>query len=51
MLLSVDVGNSHTVIGIFYNQVLFHQWRLKTDRRTTADELILACHTALSSAR
>ncbi|WP_417915617.1 type III pantothenate kinase [Candidatus Electronema sp. JM] len=45
MLLAVDVGNSHTVIGIFYNQVLFHQWRLKTDRRTTADELILACHT------
>lgn len=45
MLLAVDVGNSHTVIGIFYNQALFHQWRLKTDRRTTADELILACHT------
>jgi type III pantothenate kinase len=45
MLLAVDIGNSHTVIGIFYNQALFHQWRLKTDRQTTADELILACHT------
>ncbi|WP_417909859.1 type III pantothenate kinase [Candidatus Electronema sp. PJ] len=45
MLIAVDVGNSHTVIGIFYNQALVHQWRLKTDRRTTADELILACHT------
>lgn len=45
MLLAVDVGNTHTVIGIFYNQALFHQWRLKTDRSTTADELILACHT------
>jgi type III pantothenate kinase len=48
MLLAVDVGNSHTVIGIFYNQALFHQWRLKTDRYTTADELILACHTLFS---
>lgn len=45
MLLAVDVGNTHTVIGIFYNQALFHQWRLKTDRSTTADELVLACHT------
>lgn len=45
MLLAVDIGNSHTVIGIFYNQALFHQWRLRTDRRTTSDELILACHT------
>jgi type III pantothenate kinase len=45
MLLAVDVGNTHTVIGIFYNQALFHQWRLKTDCSTTADELILACHT------
>jgi type III pantothenate kinase len=45
MLLAVDVGNTHTVIGIFYNQTLFHQWRLRTDSTTTADELVLSCHT------
>jgi type III pantothenate kinase len=44
MLLTVDVGNSHTVIGIFYDQTLIHQWRLKTDRNQTADDLAIACY-------
>jgi len=41
MLLTVDVGNSHTVSGVFHNQTLIHQWRLKTDRDRTADELAI----------
>ena len=41
MLLTVDVGNSHTVSGVFHNQTLIHQWRLKTDRNRTADELAI----------
>lgn len=44
MLLTVDVGNSHTVIGIFYDQTLIHQWRLKTDRNQSADDLAISCH-------
>lgn len=39
MLLAVDIGNSHTVIGIFKNDTLLLDWRIKTDRKTTADEI------------
>jgi type III pantothenate kinase len=39
MLLAIDVGNSQTVCGIFSNNNLLCQWRLKTDREKTADEL------------
>ena len=39
MLLAIDVGNSQTVCGIFNKDSLFCHWRLKTDRKKTADEL------------
>ena len=41
MLLSVDVGNTNTVLGIFDKDQLIKSWRVKTDPRTTADELWL----------
>ena len=44
MLLTVDVGNSHTVSGVFFNQSLLHKWRLKSDRDRTADELAIRYH-------
>lgn len=44
MLLTVDVGNSHTVSGVFSEKTLVHQWRLKTDRDRTADELAIRYH-------
>ena len=44
MLLAVDVGNSHTVSGVFSGQTLVHQWRLKSDRDRTADELAIRYH-------
>lgn len=44
MLFTVDVGNSHTVSGVFYGQNLIHQWRLKSDRDRTADELAIRYH-------
>ncbi len=44
MLLTVDVGNSHTVSGVFHKQKLVHQWRLKSDRDRTADELAIRYH-------
>jgi type III pantothenate kinase len=41
MLLTVDVGNTNTVLGIFEGDTLSHSWRVKTDPRDTADELWL----------
>lgn len=41
MLLTVDVGNTNTVLGIFEKAELVHSWRVKTDPRSTADELWL----------
>ena len=41
MLLTVDVGNTNTVLGIFDGEKLVQSWRVKTDPRTTADELWL----------
>ena len=39
MLLTIDVGNTNTVLGIFDDQKILHSWRVKTDPRDTADEL------------
>ena len=41
MLLAVDVGNTNTVLGLFEDHDLAHSWRIKTDPRTTADEMAL----------
>ena len=41
MLLTVDIGNTNTVLGIFHEDELVDSWRVKTDARDTADELWL----------
>ena len=41
MLLTVDVGNTNTVLGLFDGEELFESYRIKTDPRVTADELAL----------
>jgi type III pantothenate kinase len=41
MLLAIDVGNTNTVLGLFEGEQLRHSWRIKTDARTTADEMML----------
>lgn len=48
MLLTVDIGNSHTVIGIFANEELVCQWRLQSLRAQTVDELAINLHTLFS---
>jgi type III pantothenate kinase len=50
MLLCVDVGNSHTVSGVFENDELVSQWRLKSDRDRTADELAIRYHSLFQMA-
>ncbi|MFE7776462.1 type III pantothenate kinase [Streptomyces sp. NPDC057445] len=39
MLLTIDVGNSHTVLGLFDGDDIVEHWRVSTDPRRTADEL------------
>lgn len=41
MLLTIDVGNTNTVLGIFDGEKLVRSWRVKTDPRDTSDELWL----------
>lgn len=41
MLLTIDVGNTNTVLGLFEDHSLAHSWRIKTDPRATADEMAL----------
>ncbi|MBA2638640.1 MAG: type III pantothenate kinase [Nocardioidaceae bacterium] len=38
MLLCVDIGNSHTGLGLFEGDKLLHQWRVTTAESRTADE-------------
>lgn len=50
MLFTIDVGNSHTVTGLFDGDKLVGQWRLKSDRERTDDELAIRYHALFSMA-
>jgi type III pantothenate kinase len=39
MLLCIDIGNTNTVLATFDGDKIVHSWRVKTDSRSTADEL------------
>ena len=39
MLLTVDVGNTQTVLGLYARSELVEHWRVATDRTRTGDEL------------
>lgn len=49
MLLTVDIGNTNIVLGLFSDHrggtspdaTLLHDWRMRTDARMTADEIAL----------
>ena len=38
MLLTIDVGNTNTVLGVFRGDELIANWRLTTARLQTVDE-------------
>ena len=38
MLLTIDVGNTNTVLGVFRGEELIAHWRLTTARLQTVDE-------------
>ena len=39
MLLALDVGNTHTTIGVFREGEILRRWRLSTARERTVDEI------------
>jgi type III pantothenate kinase len=38
MLLTIDIGNTHTVLGLFEGDQIVEHWRVSTDSQRTADE-------------
>jgi type III pantothenate kinase len=44
MLLTIDVGNTHTVLGLFDGEEIVEHWRISTDQRRTADEIAVLLH-------
>lgn len=41
MLLTIDIGNTNTVLGLFSDETLRRSFRVKTDPRATADEMFI----------
>ncbi len=50
MLLTIDVGNTQTVLGIFNNEELLEHWRVSSVEERTADEWALMLGTFLDMA-
>lgn len=50
MILAIDVGNTHTVAGVYHGSELLHHWRVSTVRGATPDELA-AQHEAILALR
>ncbi|MCS1352395.1 type III pantothenate kinase [Mechercharimyces sp. CAU 1602] len=44
MLLLMDVGNTHIVIGVVEGEEMIYQWRIHTDRDKTEDEYGMLIH-------
>ncbi|MFD9125372.1 type III pantothenate kinase [Kitasatospora sp. NPDC059571] len=57
MLLTIDVGNTQTTLGLFDGEEIVEHWRISTDARRTADELavlmqgLMGAHPLASGAR
>jgi type III pantothenate kinase len=48
MLLAIDVGNTHTVLGLFDGDELVEHWRIATESHRTADEIAVVLHGLLA---
>ncbi|HMD42738.1 MAG TPA: type III pantothenate kinase, partial [Candidatus Acidoferrum sp.] len=51
MLLTIDVGNSNTVLGVFHGEELIANWRLSTEHSQTVDEYGVLTRSLFSLAR
>lgn len=38
MFLAIDIGNTHTVVGVYKGASLLHEWRIASARNKTEDE-------------
>lgn len=47
MIFVIDIGNSHTVLGL-YDAALIAQWRVKSDRKMTPDEIAIQLNALFS---
>ena len=47
MLLAIDVGNTHTVLGLFDGDQLVEHWRIATEASRTADEIAVVLRSLL----
>ena len=50
MLFTIDIGNTHTVTGLFDGDTLVGQWRLRSDPDRPHDELAIRYHSLFSMA-
>lgn len=41
MIFVIDIGNTNTVLGVFREGKLLHEWRIQTDRHKTEDEFAM----------
>jgi len=44
MLLTIDIGNTNTVLGVFDGETLVEHWRIATVPDRTADEIFVVLH-------
>ena len=51
MLLTVDVGNTHTVLGLVEGSDVVEHWRIATEQRRTADELAVLVRSLIAGSR
>jgi type III pantothenate kinase len=49
MLLVIDVGNTHTVLGVYEDRQLRNDWRIHTERNTTEDEFNVLINSLFSA--
>jgi type III pantothenate kinase len=48
MLLTIDVGNTNTVLGVFDGEMIVEHWRIATVPDRTADEIAVVLHGLLA---
>ena len=51
MLLAIDVGNTQTVLGLLDGEKVVEHWRVATDARRTADEMMVLFNGLLGDRR
>lgn len=49
MLLAVDIGNTETLVALFAEDRLLHQWRITSGAERTGDEIAVTLHALLAS--